>query len=466
MNKKEFIKALEQKLKILEENELKDIINEYKDTIDEKVKHGKTEIEAVKDFGNIDELTKEILKAYKINPKYNENNDNKKNVKEVIDDCESWIKRSAKKMADFSKSIYNDFKKSNNDLTVELIFEILIKAIILLIIFALLRLPFELIDALGEEILDIAFYPLDRILMAFWEVIIFLLYFICCVLLSIAMFKNYFNKSTDTKRTSKKKEVKEEKVEEISESIKTEVKNNSKESFGSVIGKVLKVIFQLFIVICALVPLWFVIIGLVVVLILGIYYLCIGINMIGIILGTIGLLTLFGYLASIFHSIAFNHKKIHFYPFLISLIFIVIGFFVTLTTIFNFEYADSLPNHNFSENISKYEFQISGTTNIYVDYADDIEYIVDNSLSNDKIKVEVLHYDDLTSIGYYDELNEEHKYIHFYTMGNIQYDNGLKLYNLIVDNLKEGKFYNYNLLGNINVKVYANEITMNLIKKD
>jgi len=66
MNKKEFIRLLEEKLKILEENELKDIINEYKDTIDEKVKHGKSEEEAVSDFGDVDELTKEILKAYKI----------------------------------------------------------------------------------------------------------------------------------------------------------------------------------------------------------------------------------------------------------------------------------------------------------------------------------------------------------------------------------------------------------------
>ena len=53
------------------DEEKKDIINEYSDIIDEKVKHGKTEEESVKEFGNIDELAEEILKAYKINPNYN-----------------------------------------------------------------------------------------------------------------------------------------------------------------------------------------------------------------------------------------------------------------------------------------------------------------------------------------------------------------------------------------------------------
>ena len=458
MNKKEFIKTLEEKLRILDENELKDIINEYKDTIDEKVKHGKSENDAVKDFGDIDELSKEILKAYKINPKYTEKKDDSKNVKEVIDDCESLIKKGAKKMADFSKDVYNDFKKNNNGLTVELIFEILIKAIILLILFALLRIPFELINVLGKGILDIAFYPLDRVLMAFWEVIIFLLYFVCCILIAIAMFKNYFNNSSD-KKTSKKKVVKEEKLE-----IKKEIKTSSKESVVNVISKILKAIFQVFVVTCLLIPLWFVNIGIVIVLSLSIYYLCIGINTIGILLGCIGLLILFGYIADIFNSIAFNHKKIYFYPFLIGLIFIVVGFLLTLHFVFNLEYIENMPNNSFNENISTYEFEVNELTKIQ---AHNIEYIVDNSISDNKIKIDVSHYDDLTSINYYNETyGENYDYISLYTIDNAKYNSGWKVYNLIIDNLKENKIYKYSLLYDSNTRVYANEITMNLIKKD
>jgi len=457
MNKKEFLKILEEKLSILDENELKDIIDEYKYTIDEKVKHGKSEIEAVKDFGDIDELAKEILKAYKINPKYTEKN---KNVKEVIDDCDSLIKRGAKKMANFTKEVYNDFKKNNNDLTVELIFEILIKVLILLVIFALLRLPFELINALGRGILDIAFYPLDEVLMALWEVIIFLLYGVCCVLISIAMFKNYFNNSNNDK-TSKKKVGSKKEVKEISK--KAENKE-SKDSTVNVIGKILKVIFQIFTVTCLLVPLWFVNIGIVVAIILSIYYLCLGINTIGILLCTIGLFILFSHISSIFNSIAFNHKKIHFYPFLISLILIVVGFLLTLHTVFEIEYIQTIPSNNFEVNKIEYEFDVNKDTKIY---AHNIEYIVDNTVENGKVKIEVEHYNDLTNVNYYKEThNEEYDYINIYIIDNLNYNSGWKVYNLIIDNLKDDKIYKYDLLYNSNTKVYASEKTMNLIKKD
>ena len=453
MNKKEFIKKLEEKLKILDENELKDIINEYKDTIDEKVKHGKSEIEAVKDFGDIDELTKEILKAYKINPKYTENKEEKK-AKEVIDDCESLIKKGAKTLADFSKEVYNDFKKNNNDLTVELIFEILIKVLILLVLLAVLRLPFELINSLGKGILDVAFYPLDRVLMAFWELIIFLLYFICCILIAIAMFKNYFDKPNKTpkKKVVKEKEINIEKVE------------TKKKPAVNTISNILKMMLQIFIVISVLIPLCFINIGVVIILVFSIYYLCLGINTIGILLGSMGLFILFDHISYIFKSIAFNHKKIKFYPFLISIVFIVVGFLLTLHTIFNIEYIETIPNNNFNENISTYIFDINRETKIH---ADNIEYIIDNSIEENKIKIEVEHYNDLTSINYYKEThNQEYDYINLYTIDNIKYDSGFKVYNLIIDNLKQNKLYKYALLYDANTKILANEETMNLIKKD
>lgn len=466
MNKKEFIKLLEQKLKILDENELKDIINEYKDTIDEKVKHGKREEDAVKDFGDIDELSKEILKAYKINPKY-DTEEEKIAVKEVIGDFESWVKRSSKTLADFSKGVYNDFKKSN--LTIELIFEILIKIIILLVLLAFLRLPFELINFLGESILDIAFYPLDEVLEFIWEIIIFLLYFVCSILISIAMFKDYFNNIENGKKEPKKikkekieikKEVKEEKI--IKEVKREKVEN--KDSFTSIIGKILKAIFQVFIVISFIIPLSLVIIGIVVILVLSIYYLCIGINTVGIVLILVGLFLFFSHITDIFHSIAFKHKRIKFYPFLISLVFVAVGFILTIHMVLNIEYLEVLPNNYFNKNTNEYEFKINKETIIR---ADEIEYIVDNSIKNNEIKVEVEYYPDFTNIGYYEENTlENYNYIGLYTIGNLKYNSGLNAYNLIIDNLKDNKIYNYSLLFDSNTKVYANELTMNLIKKD
>ena len=127
MNKKSFIKKLKNNLNVLEESEVKDIIEEYSDIIDEKIKDGKTEEEAIKDFGDINELSKEILKAYKINPKFIEDDE-----PEFRQDFEKTIKKGAKKLSNFTKSVVDDIKKHDN-ITLEFICEIVIKIIILLI---------------------------------------------------------------------------------------------------------------------------------------------------------------------------------------------------------------------------------------------------------------------------------------------------------------------------------------------
>ena len=64
MDKKTFISELEQALSVLQEEELRDIMEEYEQHIDMKVQRGLTEEEAIADFGNLKELTAEILEAY------------------------------------------------------------------------------------------------------------------------------------------------------------------------------------------------------------------------------------------------------------------------------------------------------------------------------------------------------------------------------------------------------------------
>ena len=111
-----------------------------------------------------------------------------------------------------------------------------------------------------------------------------------------------------------------------------------------------------------------------------------------------------------------------------------------------------------------FQFKINKETIIR---ADEIEYIVDNSIKNNEIKVEVEYYSDFANIGYYEENTlENYNYIGLYTIGNLKYNSGLNAYNLIIDNLKDNKIYDYSLLFDSNTKVYANELTMNLIKKD
>ena len=67
MLKSEFLELLNQKLSLINDKEREDIILEYGTYIDDKISNGVSEEEAVAGFGDVDELAKEILSAYKIN---------------------------------------------------------------------------------------------------------------------------------------------------------------------------------------------------------------------------------------------------------------------------------------------------------------------------------------------------------------------------------------------------------------
>ena len=70
MDKQEFLEELGQYLAILDEKEQQDIKEEYAQHIDMKTENGLSEEEAIRDFGDIQELASEILEAYHVNPEY------------------------------------------------------------------------------------------------------------------------------------------------------------------------------------------------------------------------------------------------------------------------------------------------------------------------------------------------------------------------------------------------------------
>lgn len=70
MTKTEFLEHLETKLKVLNQKERDDILSEYAQHIEFKMESGLSEEEAIHDFGNLEELSAEILDAYNVNPDY------------------------------------------------------------------------------------------------------------------------------------------------------------------------------------------------------------------------------------------------------------------------------------------------------------------------------------------------------------------------------------------------------------
>lgn len=80
MDKNEFLKELENKIRVLDKSEIKDILAEYSQHIEMRMASGLSEEEAIKNFGDMDDLAAEILEAYHVNPDFSDEsrNENKK----------------------------------------------------------------------------------------------------------------------------------------------------------------------------------------------------------------------------------------------------------------------------------------------------------------------------------------------------------------------------------------------------
>ena len=451
MNKKSFIKKLKNNLNVLEESEVKDIIEEYSDIIDEKIKDGKTEEEAIKDFGDINELSKEILKAYKINPKFIEDDE-----PEFRQDFEKTIKKGAKKLSNFTKSVVDDIKKHDN-ITLEFICEIVIKIIILLIIYAILTVPFWALLGLGHAIFDIAFFPLDIILNVIWGILVWVLYFVVGVIIAITMFKSNFKveevkEEPKKKRTKSNEEKNTEKVKidetEMEENKKPKKKEPVKSSSGTVFATI-KALIKIFIFIFFILPVIFIIVGLIFAIVGVIYYIIQGLNLWGVLILLTGLTCFFIYIYLLLKNL-FEHQKSRIILALTSAILVAIGTFVTFDTFKNIE----IINDHHYEN-KKYEYIIDGTTVLHLSNINKLDFNEVESMEDGKIIVDVYYNDNYINIDYY-----ESKPNTVHIISNINDENGWKIYNEIIDNLKENKLVDYDSAYQINYVIQGNSETL------
>lgn len=98
MNKEIFLKELREYLRILEDKEQEDILEEYAQHIDMKMQKGLSEEEAIQDFGSIDELASQILEAYHVKTQFQEKKKsvNFSNPAAKIKDFTAWLRRKCR----------------------------------------------------------------------------------------------------------------------------------------------------------------------------------------------------------------------------------------------------------------------------------------------------------------------------------------------------------------------------------
>ena len=452
MNKKEFLDKLEKKLSILDESERKDILDEYKDTISEKVKHGQSEEEAVADFGDVDELVKEILSAYKIDPDFEGKDENTFN--KLLSDGEDLIKKGADKLAKTSKGLASDFKRTNKEINLSLVFEIVIKIIITIFLIGILRLPFMLIYEVGKGMLDSIFAPFEMIFSFLFGVLLLIVYLSLCVLVIVSLFKGYF-KHDDTALEDAHKEEEGNKNSEVKE--KSPVKKGR-----STLGEAIILVIKIWVVIFIMVPAVFVDLCILFGLCLAIIYLIKGINLFGLGILLLGCLIMCTWFIKLIYGILFKAKNVNVIPLIISIILMMVGGLLFADMIINIDYYDKAPS-NIKKESKSYEYKIDERT-VISNLNGYTEEIV-KDMKDGEIKVEVDYYKEATKIKIDDYDAGDYRRIAF--VNNYTGINPTKfMYNNFIDNLKDNKIYNYNDVYAFNIKVYGNEKTLEMVEEE
>ena len=187
MKKNKFLKELRLHLNLLPDDEIDEIIIEYKGYIDSKISSGLTEEEAVATFGNVSELAQDILLPYR-----------------------RKIKQENDPIGDFAQKMFHVFEKIFNDLmhkSPKDIIRFIIEILILLLIIALFHVPVSLLVSIGKVIFDILTTPLNRFFFVIWKFVLEFSYIIISINVFTKVFCYRYLKGNDTYNYKKTKKI-------------------------------------------------------------------------------------------------------------------------------------------------------------------------------------------------------------------------------------------------------------------
>lgn len=444
MKKEEFLKKLSEKLSILNEDEVKDILEEYSEHIDEKLKTKKKEEKIIEEFGDIDELASEILKAYKINDNYKKNDFNS----------------TAKKYFDGFENVLTTFVKKLTHSSFGEIIKFIIELFIICLLIALVKIPFSFVEDCLNSIFNNLIGPFDNILSTLFTFVIEILYLVVAFFMFITIFKERYvdgNVVFDEKE-SKESEVKsEKKSKEVvkSKKISKEKGNSAFDTLANimfVIGKIVLVFISIpfictfiFSVIAFVVSILF---SIEYTLILGIVVFCLG-----AILGHVWLIT-------IIYNFIFNKAnkgKTLFILFLASIILMGTGIGYAALEFSRFDYKDvnTLTYDTKEYNYSLDRYDENNKLNIICYECEEEKIVLDNTLDNN-VKIRIGYANEFIDLDL-DQYDDFENNLHIYPELN-----GKKTFDFILNSFKEKAVYNLEDL-ELKLTIYVSETNKNKI---
>lgn len=264
MKKKEFLNKLEKKLTILNSNERKKVLKSYENKIDELIEKGQDETYAISSLESIDNIVKKVLASYSINTEYQDNNFS-------LSDFFSDLTKKAK---DFLTSIFNG--------SIEELLNFLLKILILFIFIVIFHIPFSLIRELVIHFLEFLPSVIKDSFIILWRIFVEFSYIIISALILFSNLKSDFKYFRKNKSQNDDRYLKE---------------------FSNNLKKVLRVVYNLFIIIFSI-PLLFLFILSIILVALLLTLFSKGVFLCGTIIFIVGLgMLIFSLLVIIFNSV-------------------------------------------------------------------------------------------------------------------------------------------------------------------
>ena len=145
-----------------------------------------------------------------------------------------------------------------------------------------------------------------------------------------------------------------------------------------------------------LIPLFLSNFGLTIALVVLGFLLYKGLNVISLIIVLLGLITIFGCIGSFINNILRNRIKFNFISLIIGIALFVTGCLLVVDSAIKIDYYNDIPHYSYVPKTIVYNEEIDEKTYIYGN--DEIEIVIDNTLEDGKIDIEVTYYDDFIAI--------------------------------------------------------------------
>lgn len=343
------------------------------------------------------------------------------------------------------------------------IIEFLVTVFLLILIILVGTIPKDIIENLIGTNLLYGITYVGPTLNTIFRLIVDILYSVFAIVIFIYVLKIKYLDRIKIKEDINKEivaKVKEKRVEEVEKVI---IKDNSSNSLSRTLAKIIIYIIKFFII-CFLAAPLICIVVLAVLLGFEVLFVFKGLPIIGILLFTIAGLIISALCFEVPLNFVINHKNNYkrvMITLLILLIIIIIGSIIFALEFFSLTYVDSLPKDAKTKEITE-TLPMSDDLNTVGYYHNDIKYVVDDSLT-DKIEVTVTYYDYLVDYNIEVELHNDSLLVYMNSPKEFSFKDAL---DKISDDIKDGKFYNYDRLNEYKVTIKTSSNNINIIKNN